>query len=700
VWNKNLAPPQKIINDTIGIFSIHDTVKLWQYKDSSALWFLNTKPKIWKISHSTIVWTLNTYTEFWKAGANYNLWNRKTTKDQWETNLKITPKPLDSLIQLWLPNDSVMILSTKDSVQIWQVSKSKKIWHLNDSVKIWTIAPPKPISFAQDSIIIPTREVKKAAMWELDESIKLWNINDSIRLFYINQKPELWKKNNTSKLWKISDSTLIYNINENTKLSIINDSISIWMKNDSTFEWKINSNRKPQKINADLMVLNINDSIRYTRHKDTSLIWNSSSAARIATKNNIREFLILNDTIEFWEPNDSTKLLINKYAEDGQIWEKNKLVNILNINDSTKIWQINENVRLSIINDKLKIWRQGLDDPYLSWKESIEFKNERIDATIKIWHINENTIIWETKQKIEIWNLNKKLELLRLNDTSLIWTFSASLVPKPLPKPKYWTFIGTGKLDMAQVWVEQWVSGGDNSLSTLFIANFQANYSKKKVKWNNDFEYRYGFIKPGNDPLRKNEDKIKINSNINYFAFKKWYYGFTIEAQTQFFKGYQYIDDTTKNIVSDILAPLNSTFGIGLNYFPIKQLSVFFSPITNKSTYVNDTSLVDQTLYGIDPGKKIKNGPGAFIKSNLNWDITKNINLVNKFDLFLRYNEFHKYNIDWELTMTFKFNSLIHATLNTHLVYDPNVLILQPDGTAKTPVQFKEVLSLGLFYKI
>ncbi|MFN8258945.1 MAG: DUF3078 domain-containing protein [Bacteroidales bacterium] len=700
VWSKSMDNIPEIINDTISLFPVNDTTKLWMYKDSVSIWQLNTRPKLWKISKSTIVWTLDPYTEFWKAGMDYNFWYRKTLKDQWQQNQKIIPKFLKNEINYWSPNDSVILFSSKDTVQIWKASKKKSIWQYHDSLMVWTIPPPAKKKEASDTLIVQVREVKKAQLLDIDETIKLWTINDSTRVFNKVNTVELWKKNTSAKLWKITDSTLIWNIDLKTKLSSINDSLAIWLRNDTTYEWKQDSLIKPEKVSKNLLYLNVNDSVRFTNQNDTMQIWNSYSSAKIATKKSLNAFLLLSDTIEFWEPNDSTKLWINKYSEKGEVWEKNKQVNILNINDSTKIWQLSENVRLTIINGKLRIWRQGNDDPYFTWKEANEFRNEVIEDSVKIWHINKNTIIWETRQKIEVWNLNKKLELFRLNDTSLIWTYSTSMVGPKLPKPKYWVWQGTGRVDMAQVFVDQWASGGENSLSSLFIINFQANYNKKKVKWTNDFEYRLGFIRPGDDPLRKNEDRIKINSIINYFAFKKWYYGFTVETQTQFFNGYKYINDTTKNLVSDFMAPSYSNFGIGLNYFPVKQLSVFFSPLTNKIIFVKDTVNIDASSYGIKQGKKMKTEPGAFIKSVLNWNITKNINLVNKFDLFLRYNELKKYNVDWEMNLTFKFNNLVNATLNTHLVYDPNVSIKQPDGNTKTPVQFKEVLSIGLFYKI
>jgi len=699
LWNRNHASKSNLINDTISLYPIDDTTQLWINKGKSIIWNLNTTPKTWKVSKSTIVWTIDGITEFWKAGANYNLWTRTNTKDKWEQNASIQSKLLDSTFRYWTVNQNIIIFSNPDTVQIWQARPKEKIWYLGDSLRIWKLKPPKIIVVKKDTVI-PERKVKTAQLWNEGKSVQLWTVNDSIKLFKSDYTIELWRLNNSVKLWKISDSSLIWNINNGTKVSMISDTILVWIKKKDKFEWDKDSLRKPILVNKDLLLLEINDSCRLTKIKDTTSIWNSFGSVRMTGKKNLENYYTLRDTIEYWQANDSTKIKIGKFDEKGQVWERNKKVNILNINDSTKIWQLNEQVRLSIIDGKMKIWRQGIDDPNISWRETKEFKRDKINDSTKIWYINENTIIWESRQKIEVWNLNKNHEIFRLSDTSVVYTYSTAQVPPKLPVPKYWSYLGTGKMDIAQVWIDQWAKGGENSITTLFILNFQANYARKKVKWNNDFEYRYGFIRPGDKPLRKNEDKIKINSILNYYAFNKFYYGFTVTGLSQFFKGYQYINDSTRKVVSDYLSPLYFTAALGLNYLPIKQLSVFFSPLTDKIIYVNDTVSVNQTTYGVPVGKKMKTEPGLIIKSVLNWNINKNINVLSKLDLFTRYTDLKKYNVDWENTLTFKFTNLLQATLNTHLIYDPDVLIKQSDGSSKQSVQFKEVFSIGFFYKI
>ncbi len=175
---------------------------------------------------------------------------------------------------------------------------------------------------------------------------------------------------------------------------------------------------------------------------------------------------------------------------------------------------------------------------------------------------------------------------------------------------------------------------------------------------------------------------------------------------TQIFEGYKYPTDTTSVLVSTFSGPLYTTNALGMNYYPLPQLSVFFSPLTQKLTYVSDTSIIDQTVYGIDADKNSKDESGAIIKTVLNWNMNKNVHLLNKLDFFTSYNN-HPENIDvdWELTLTFKITNLINTTLSTHLIYDHDVAIPRYDDQGERigegpAVQFKEVLSIGLFYKL
>ncbi len=701
VWDNKTHKTDYIINDSIQLQKVNDTVVFWKNVDSTVLWNLNTRHTYWQVTTSTKVWTVDKLTEFWKAGDNYKLWRRKNIYDKWLKDDSTTAQPLDSLSKYyWNINKTKIIVTDKDSTQIWEADANKSMWNIRDSLYLWEIILPKTDTISQDTVAEEVlREIKTAELFRVSEKIKLWQINDSVEFCLSDNYGEIWHTSKQAKLWKLNDSSLIWNINEKLKLSIISNKMTIWKRNDSTFVWEIDSTVHNAKFNHNFMILNLTDSTRFTVINDSTRIWHVYTPTKVSALGSVAKYLTLHDTIEIWEPNDSTKLFINKYEEQGNIWVHNKRVNILNINDTTKIWQINKDVRLSIIKNKLKIWQQGKGDPYLSWKETKGFEWDIIADSIRMWHIDKNTIIWETKQKIQVWNKNNTQQLYRLNDTSLVWTYPKKLKPKKASKISYWKFSGSGKMDVAQMWADNWAKGAQNNITGLCILAGNAKYKKKKVLWTSDLTYHYGFIKAGEKPLRKNEDKIKISSNFNFYAAKNLYYSFSVTTQTQLFEGYKYEKDTSY-LVSDWSAPLYHTMAIGLNYYPVKQLSVFFSPITGRITYVKDTSVINQRHYGIDGDKKFKSEPGIILKSHLNWNISKNISIVSKLDIFSSYKDIKTQNIEWETSFTFKFNNYISTRLHTNLIYDPDVRIKDDNGKSFTPVQFKEIISIGFFYKI
>jgi len=701
IFDRNKQMPDYIVNDTIQLWKVTDTINLWSYEDSTILWFLNSKPKIWQISESTIVWTLNPETEFWKSGEKYSIWKVKDDGG-WEKSA-ISPLHYLEPMDLWKVNDSLIIQVRDDSVQIWQPDLKEKIWKISDSLLIWKTYPQIIDTTAGDTVIIPEKKVKQAELMNFN-NLKIWSVNDSVKVWDQENRKELLFLNTQAQLWKISDSSLIWTIDEHTKISFMSDTIVLWNRNDSTFEWEADNEKQAVRVSDSLRVLEVNDTVRFAVLKDSTSIWNALISSVISQKSKLKNYYLINDSTELWEPNDTVKLWIGKYDELGDVWQRNKNVNILNINDSTKIWQINDHVRLSIINNQLKVWQQGGNEPAFPWRE-LNKDLIIINDSLRIWPIDKQTMIWETRQKIEVWNKTPDEKLYRLTDTSLIWTFSANNQAAVLEKPVYWSFGGTGKVDVSQAYLQNWIKGGESSVSMLFIINLLANYNKRKVKWDNLLEYRFGILKSGIHPVRKNNDKIKILSVFNYYARDKWYYSLSSSIETQFFKGYNYKTDTTQELVSFFSGPLYTQIALGMNYYPLPQLSIFFSPLTHKLTYVRDTSIIDQTLYGIDPDKNKKNEPGAIVKTVLNWQVNKNIHILNRLDFFTNYaHNPQNVDIDWQLTITFKLTKVLNTTLTTHMVYDDDINISRynenGDKIGEGPaLQFKEVLSIGFFYQ-
>jgi hypothetical protein len=282
---------------------------------------------------------------------------------------------------------------------------------------------------------------------------------------------------------------------------------------------------------------------------------------------------------------------------------------------------------------------------------------------------------------------------------------------KDIELPNNWTLGGNGSLNFAQGYLSHWVEGGESSVSTHSVVMLYCNYKRKNLHWDNSLSVKYGLLKSGEKDLRKNEDKLELNTKYGQKAFRTFYYSFMINLKTQVDKGYEFPKDSAV-YVSDFFAPAEALMAIGMDYKPSNKFSLLLSPVTSKSTYVMVSEL-DETKYGLEEGSSKKFEMGAYVKTLLKWDITKDILLQNKLDFFTNYLK-NPENIDvnWEVGIAMKINKYIHTNINTHLIYDDDIMIpvektriSQETGLEETymgkskKIQFKEVLSVGISYK-
>jgi len=269
-----------------------------------------------------------------------------------------------------------------------------------------------------------------------------------------------------------------------------------------------------------------------------------------------------------------------------------------------------------------------------------------------------------------------------------------------------WKMQGNANFIVNQGYVKNWVEGGENSLSALSVFKYNIDYIYGKKTWNTFFEYKYGVLQTGTSSLRKNDDKFEINSKYGTEAFKKWYYSALFNFKTQFWKGYNYPNDSVP--VSSFMAPGSLVFSLGLDYKPNKDFTLLISPVTSKFTIVRDTAKYDQTSYGVGANEKTRKEIGAYIKTQHEMEIYEDINMVNRLNLFTNYtNNPQNIDIDWEMKLDFKLNDFITTTINLHLLYDDDVDIPVYDtvdgeqvqvGTTQK-IQFKEMLGIGFVYK-
>lgn len=264
---------------------------------------------------------------------------------------------------------------------------------------------------------------------------------------------------------------------------------------------------------------------------------------------------------------------------------------------------------------------------------------------------------------------------------------------------RYWTYYSEVDLNMSQGALVNWASGGENSLSLLSNIRYFWNYNRNKTSWENWVTYRFGFMKNGEEDIRKNEDRFELNSKLGQRAFRHWYYTAQFNTLTQLFSSYEYPKDKERKLVSNFMSPGYFTLSLGLDYKPHDNFSLMLSPIAGKWNFVRDTANIDAKRFGVEEGKRSKRNAGA--QMSVRW--RKN-NIFNIIDLYNEMNAFWSYdakdkdkedqklplNINWKMTLSFKINYFLRTSIYTELFYDQN---------SSDKIQFKENLNLGVNFR-
>lgn len=283
----------------------------------------------------------------------------------------------------------------------------------------------------------------------------------------------------------------------------------------------------------------------------------------------------------------------------------------------------------------------------------------------------------------------------------------------------YWTEKNTVGLNLNEVAFVNWNAGGNNSVSGLLHGNFERNYKKKLTNWKNSFHMKYGVNAQEGREVRKTEDELAINSTFGYRkdSVSSWYYSAKLNFNTQFTAGYKYPE---KNMpISKFMAPGYLFLGMGSEYSdPNEDLTVYVSPVTQKSTFVLDQRLANEGMFGVTPavkdeegniveeGEKVRTEFGFLVTSDFSKEVFENIKLDNKLSLYSDYlNKFGNIDVDWQLNVNMKVNDFVKANVGSQLRYDDDVKYKEDtngDGKLETfgpRVQFKQMLGVGLVYE-
>ena len=295
-----------------------------------------------------------------------------------------------------------------------------------------------------------------------------------------------------------------------------------------------------------------------------------------------------------------------------------------------------------------------------------------------------------------------------------------------------WTHGGNVGFNMAQSHFDNWAAGGQDNINFLGLVKYDINYKNGNHKWDNgiDLQLGYSYYDIDKDPI-KTDDRIFFSSLYGYnLSNEKLFATANLTFQSQFTNGYNYAADST-NRISGFMNPGYVTLGLGVQWVPNEHFKVNFAPLTAKLTIVSDQKLADEGAFGVKhaeyeaveeiigtdtiiniiktkDGEKMRWELGAQLTAEFNYEIVENVTFSSKLIAFYNYltksSDLNalgdKYtcpvDFDWDNALIMKVNDWLSCNLTARLVYDEDIAPI----SGPTFRQFKEVLSIGISYKI
>ena len=236
-----------------------------------------------------------------------------------------------------------------------------------------------------------------------------------------------------------------------------------------------------------------------------------------------------------------------------------------------------------------------------------------------------------------------------------------------------------------------WYQGAANAFAMLASAKGYINYKNERIAWENSLEWRAGLSTVSGDSLRVikvTDDIFRVNSKFGFQVHEKWYVSAVGEFKTNFWNNYR----TNSHAVSTtFLTPIRFTLGVGVDYKPLKGLSVNISPATYKLVYatISDPSKVNVSDFGIEAGSNLLSELGSSVRLDWTWKPLREIELETKFYFFTNYKRIET---ELEVEVDFIINRYLSAKVMIHPRYDSTVELVEG---CKSRIQFKELISVG-----
>lgn len=282
----------------------------------------------------------------------------------------------------------------------------------------------------------------------------------------------------------------------------------------------------------------------------------------------------------------------------------------------------------------------------------------------------------------------------------------------------YWSTGAKVNLSFSMVNLSNWAQGGENSISFISTGNLFARYKKNNISFETIMDLSFAIQRLGQSGIRKNDDRIDVNTTFGYAANKVLNYTVMTNFRSQFAPGFNYPNDSV--VVSRFFSPAYLVVSAGMEYRPKPWFRLNLSPASGKFTFVTNQLLADAGAFGVKPAERnsagllVKRGEqlryefGASLFARFTKEIVKNVTLDLKLDLFNGYADDDPKNrgnidVNSESTLNLKVNKYITTNVFVQVIYDQDIAVplyeMQNGVRVKVGqgprTQFKNVTGIG-----
>ncbi len=316
-------------------------------------------------------------------------------------------------------------------------------------------------------------------------------------------------------------------------------------------------------------------------------------------------------------------------------------------------------------------------------------------------------------------------DLRALPDTSLVESKDSPLsklnkLHVPIPKLdlevnywKHWTRFGLNANQAS--FSDNWSAGGVNSVALGGLAGHKSEYNKNNFQFVSEIDLKYGKIRNKDQLAKKNNDRIFWDNKIAYKLSPTWALYFSLTFESQFDLGFTYGKDADgkeriAEYWSSFMGPGYFTESFGLEYKPDKSFSLRLGTGTARQTLVLDNRVKpltieqykerypdnkaitkDQEKFGLKPGQDFRNDLAFQITANLDRNLSKNLHLKTRYNLFADYKDITDPDHRLDATLTAKVSGAVNVSLAGIMVYNSG---------ESTKIQYSQALAMGLSYTL